>query len=379
MNTTNSNNLETRITPITAETTPAVGNTSVVNSFNEWDLLEEVIVGVADGATVPPWHVALKAVVPRQHWQLFQEQGGKPFSPELISRASKDLQEFIHILQAEGIVVRRPEAVDHCRPFATPRWSSSGGFYAAMPRDVFLVIGNDIIEAPMAWRARYFEAFPYRSLLKDYFRRGARWTVAPRPELPDEFYDQAYEEAADNEPVKYVINDFEPTFDAADFIRCGKDIFYQKSQVTNYFGVEWLSRHVGKQYRFHELEVNDHHPMHLDATFMPLAPGKVLINPERIRELPDMFQGWDVFSAPPPAIPDGHDLYLSSKWVSMNILMLDAKRVIVEKHEKELIESFRRWGFKPIPCPFRSFNQLGGSFHCATLDIRRRGGLESYF
>jgi len=30
----------------------------VVNSYNEWDTLEEVVVGVIDGATVPSWHIA---------------------------------------------------------------------------------------------------------------------------------------------------------------------------------------------------------------------------------------------------------------------------------------------------------------------------------
>jgi hypothetical protein len=36
-------------------------------------------------------------------------------------------------------------------------------------------------------------------------------------------------------------------------------------------------------------------------------------------------------------------------------------------------------GMVPIPCRFRSFNSFGGSFHCATLDIHRRGSLQSYF
>jgi glycine amidinotransferase len=38
----------------------------------------------------------------------------------------------------------------------------------------------------------------------------------------------------------------------------------------------------------------------------------------------------------------------------------------------------KKWGFTPIPCNFRHFNSFGGSFHCATLDVRRRGKLESY-
>jgi glycine amidinotransferase len=37
------------------------------------------------------------------------------------------------------------------------------------------------------------------------------------------------------------------------------------------------------------------------------------------------------------------------------------------------------WGFEPIPCKFLHYAGFGGAFHCATLDVRRRGTLESYF
>jgi glycine amidinotransferase len=70
---------------------------------------------------------------------------------------------------------------------------------------------------------------------------------------------------------------------------------------------------------------------------------------------------------------------MSGSWLSMNTLMLDTKRVVVADHETNLIYALRGWGFDPIPCPFDAFYRLGGSIHCATLDVRRRGCLESYF
>lgn len=76
---------------------------------------------------------------------------------------------------------------------------------------------------------------------------------------------------------KFVTNEFEPTFDAADFIRCGKDIFVQRSQVTNYFGIEWMRRHLGEEYRLHLLTFKDPNPMHIDATFNTIAPGEETI------------------------------------------------------------------------------------------------------
>jgi len=344
-----------------------------VCSYNEWDLLEEVIVGVVDGARFPPWHVALKPVLPIDQHTVFRDKAGSPFPSRIVEAANCELEEFVHILLQEGVKVRRPQSLDTSQSFGAPGWNSTG-LYHAMPRDLLLIIGHEIIECPLAWRSRYCEIFGYRSLIKEYFNAGAKWTSAPKPELPDIFYNKC-----DNESDYLAINEFEPTFDAADFIRCGKDIFAQKSNVTNDFGIEWLRQHLGSEYKIHVLKFNDPHPMHIDATLMPVAPGKLLINPERVLEIPKIFKNWDVKVAPKPIIPDNHTLYMTSKWINMNILMLDEKRVVVEKQDEPMITLFRKWGFTTILCNFRNFNSFGGSFHCATLDVRRKGQLQSYF
>ena len=62
--------------------------------------------------------------------------------------------------------------------------------YAAMPRDILLVVGEEIIEAPMCWRSRFFEYRAYRDLMKEYFHAGATWTVAPKPLMDDALYDK---------------------------------------------------------------------------------------------------------------------------------------------------------------------------------------------
>jgi len=354
-----------------------VQHATPVSSYTEWDPLEEVIVGVVEGACFPPWHIALQPVLPRHQHETFRRRAGQQFAPELIATAHKDLEEFAHILEAEGVKVRRPEPIPHRRPYTTLDWASTG-MYAAMPRDVLLVVGEEIIECPLAWRSRYFETLAYRPLLKEYFRGGARWSSGPKPELKDDQYDSNWTEPGDGEPTRLVVTEFEPTFDAADFTRCGRDIIAQRSNVTNEFGIEWLRRHLGSEYRIHVLDFNDAHPMHIDATLVPMAPGKLLVHPDRVRRVPKIFRGWDVMRAPAPVIPDSHPLYMTSKWINMNILMLDEQRVVVESEDEPMITAMKKWGFTPIPCKFRHFNSFGGSFHCATLDVRRRGTLESY-
>ena len=173
-------------------------------------------------------------------------------------------------------------------------------------------------------------------------------------------------------------------FDAADFFRCGRDIFVTRSNVTNAMGIEWLRRHLGPEYRIHEIESRCPNPMHIDTTILPLGPGKLLVNPEYIdvNRLPEQFKSWDILVAPEPDPIDEKLLKLTSmcgKWLSMNILMIDEKRVIVERHHTAMLRALEGWGFEPVPCDLLHYAPFGGSFHCATLDIRRRGTLESYF
>ena len=61
-----------------------------------------------------------------------------------------------------------------------------------MPRDFLLIVGNEMIEAPMAWRSRFFEYRAFRTLIKEYFEKGAKWTAAPKPLMSDELYDMVF-------------------------------------------------------------------------------------------------------------------------------------------------------------------------------------------
>ncbi|KAE9014093.1 Glycine amidinotransferase [Phytophthora fragariae] len=361
--------------------------TPIINSHNEWDPLEEVIVGRVEGATIPEWHVSGKAVWPNKHWDMYKTKAGLPFPKELMEGAAKELDYLAEVLEGEGVIVRRPEAAtnDFNQPIKTPDFSSRSQLYAAMPRDVLIVFGNEIVEAPMAWRSRYFEFRPYRKLIKEYFQKGGKWTAAPKPQMSDELYNEDWK--AESGVFNSVVTEFEPTFDAAEFTRMGRDIFTQQSQVTNQFGIEWVRRHLGDDYNVHVLDFQDRNAMHIDGTFVPLMPGKLLANPFRpcitgrpVKTysykdkdyqycLPEMFKGWEVFVAPEPELSKDHPLFFTSPWTATcNVLVVRPGTVVVEAHEKKAQQCFKDWGFEVIPVPFRNFMPFGGSFHCATCD-----------
>lgn len=348
-----------------------------VHSENEWDPLEEVVIGHLAGAASPPYHKVLDAIMPPEMIDVIKQYDQLTPPPELLEAAEKERQEFIHILTSEGVVVRQPEEIDFTPTFVTPFWQSRGGI-AACPRDSLLVVGNELIEATMSWRARYFESMVYRPLIKEYFRQGAKWTAAPKPQLRDAVYDYDYQVPTADEPIRYVINEDEPLFDAADFMRFGKDIVALRSNTTNEAGITWMERHLGDAYTVHRLQSSFRQPMHIDDHMMPLAPGRLLISPEYIDEqtLPDFLKEWEILKAPAPD-PVGVDAFFSGEsltyfWLNINVLVLDHERLVVEASQTSTIRALKDWGFKPIPCPFMNYANLGGLFHCAALDIRRR-------
>jgi glycine amidinotransferase len=362
----------TQVSPERQQEAPAVG--PVVCSHNEWDPLEEIIVGTARGAVRP-------SVAPSR-----PDTTSQRAPQEEIDRAERQLDGFAALLEGEGVVVRRPQPLEHARRVQTPDFVADWGRAQTCPRDVLLVVGDEIIEATMSDRARYFEHLAYRPLIRDYFRQGARWTAAPKPSMADEMYVPGFEEAS--RPYDLTthpnLTETEPCFDAACFARCGRDIFWQPDLVSNQFGADWLQRHLGPTYRIHRIEFAQRKPIHIDATMVPLRPGLVLENPERRARHDGMeifrANGWQVLAPVPSARPKRkHRPWEVSEWISMNILCLDERTVVVEAAEEPFADQLKGLGFDVIPCPFDAVYAFGGSFHCCTIDIRRRGTLQSYF
>ena len=227
----------------------------VVQSFNEWDPLEEVIVGTVLGAMYPECGPIL-AAAGEPEW-LWHYQGVH-VEEESVQAAHEQLEELVRVLKAEGVKVRRPDPIPHNIGYSTPYWHCRSGWNTANPRDLFLVVGDEIIECASPMRHRHFESLAYRRLFTEYFRAGARLTSAPRarparralrPQLPPTGPTARPTWASGSCPRatthRYPITEDEPVWEAADFVRCGRDLFVIRSVVTNELGIEWVRRHLG--------------------------------------------------------------------------------------------------------------------------------------
>ena len=348
---------------------------STVWSCNEWDPLEEVIVG-------NPLHARFPMADPSTQLAEFSDrplceipQG--PFPKRIIEETEEDLNAFVEVLEGLNITVRRPDTWPHEAKFSTVNWESEG-YYNYCPRDVMLVIGDQIIETPNVMRSRSQETFSYRSMMLEYLQSGARWYSAPKPMLLDSLFDVDMDKPTPR-------ND-EPAFDAANILRMGHDLIYLVSATGNELGGQWLQTILGDEFRVHYLK-DVYYGSHIDSTFVALRPGLMLCNPARLCNdtLPEVLKQWDVIYSPPMETSNsGYDAeYLSksiaSDWIDMNLFSISPNLVVVDRDQVPLIKMLESYGLDVIPLKLRHAKMLGGGFHCTTLDVRRAGPLERYF
>jgi N-dimethylarginine dimethylaminohydrolase len=348
---------------------------SGVWSCNEWDPLEEVIIGNPLNARFPsPDRSTQVAEFPDR--SLAEIPRGL-FPQQIIEETEEDLNGFAEILKSCGVTVKRPDTWSHEAKFSTIHWESQG-YYNYCPRDVLLVIGDQIIETPNVIRSRAQETFSYRALLIDYMKAGAKWISAPKPMLLDSLF-----EGLDlNKPTPR--ND-EPAFDAANVLRFGHDLIYLVSATGNEMGGHWLQSILGDRYQVHFLK-DVYYGSHIDSTLVALRPGLVLANPARLNDdsLPKILKQWKVIYSPPMENTDRYDPeYLSrcigSDWIDMNAFSINPNLVVVDRNQPTLIKLLEREGLDVIPLKLRHSKLLGGGPHCVTLDVRRKGTLERYF
>ena len=61
--------------------------------------------------------------------------------------------------------------LNHNQEISTPDWEAETMFGCMPPRDILLTVGNEMLEATMSYRCRWFEYLCYRPLLKDILNK----------------------------------------------------------------------------------------------------------------------------------------------------------------------------------------------------------------
>ena len=324
---------------------------SRVWSCNEWDPLEEVIVGNPAAARYPTADPSTRlAEFPDRP---VEEIPQGPFPPRVIDETEEDLAAFVRVLEQAGAKVQRPRTWPHDRRFSTIHWDAEG-YYNYCPRDVLLVVGDRIIETPNVIRSRAQETSSYRDLLLEYLQSGSRWFGAPRPMLLDSLFDVDLQRPVPRED--------EPVFDAANVLRFGRDLLYLVSGTGNESGGRWLEVLLGDSFRVHFLK-DVYFGSHIDSTFAALRPGLVLCNPARIdaQTVPEFLRQWETIYSPPMENTDRYDAaYLSrsigSEWIDMNVFSIDPNTVVVDRDQSGLIRLLESKGLDVVPLKLTKWN-----------------------
>jgi glycine amidinotransferase len=336
-----------------------------ISSHNEWGKLRSVVIGTATGANWPTMDPTFAV-----NWEttLFKEvpHPKGPVPKHVIDEANEDLDELAKVLQSTGVEVFRPLNNNYSAYVGNTTWTSDQ-MYGYCPRDTHLIIGDNVIEAPMSYRSRQMEADVLSHVRQDAIAHGANWISAPRPILPV----GTHYVSLDN---KVTLLENEPIFDAANCLRLNDDILYLKSCTGNVRGADWLQRYLGKNYRVHVLD-DIYAYAHIDSTIAPIREGLVVLNRSRVKleNMPAIFseQKWDVIWFEDPVPISFYKYPYASAWIGMNLLMIDPKTAIVDKNQTHLIKQLEQNQIEVWALELRHARTLGGGFHCVTLDLHR--------
>lgn len=360
-----------------------------VNVYTEWGPLREIVLARCENTGPIEMDLTFRLFY-NDYVGKILDRGVLEIPARFVEERRADLDAFEGVLRQLGVRVLRPRPLVEVKRFVTPEFE---GLTCPVnnPRDQVLVVGDEIIETPGLMRSRYFENDLLKELFLEYFERGARWTVAPRPTMRDEAFDYSYVQAGgknascwetvENRPERHEI-----MFDGAQCMKFGRDLVMNVSTDNHRLGARWLRRHLGDRLRVHEVSITDHH---IDGMFVPLRPGTLLINPstmlDKMERLPPVLQTWDVLVLPErdDSAYSADTTFLASDNIPVNVLPIDGEKVIVFDIEglaySKLCRVLEQNGFEPIPIRLRHSRLFGGGAHCATLGMVRDGGPEDFF
>lgn len=301
-----------------------------VYSENEWDPLEEIIVGDATGANWPYHDPDYRLEEVRTLWKETPLPRG-PVDQRVIEESNEDLQILADTLTGLGVKVVRP---------IENNFVKSQGMYNYCPRDRVIVAGDRIIDPAMMYSCR----------------------------------DQELQYLQCHFPTAEIISmprNTGMTLDAANVARFGDTWLYLVSNSGNQSALEWLQSAVPDKMI---IPVNFYAGVHIDSTICPISADTVILNAHRVNEenMPEFLRDWRKIWVEDCVPQSFHEYPYASKWIGMNVLSVDPSTVIVDRAQKQLINMLEKCNFTVIPLELRHSRTLGGGFHCVTLDLRRK-------
>ena len=301
----------------------------MISSVNEWSPLKKIVVGSATDANWPVNDPVFSQESEKTTWRESPVPRG-PVPQRIIEETNEDLDVLVTTLTSLGVEVVRPDPLN---------FQTHDGLYNYCPRDRLLVHGSTVIDTAMMYPCRDMELQCYHDILQD-----ANVIHMPR--------DQGM------------------VLDAANVCRLGDRMLFLESASGNRKAYDWLCA------QFPDITIelcNFYAGVHIDSTIVPLREGLVMLNASRVNfdNVPRVFDGWHKIWVNDVVAQDFYKYPYASKWIAMNMLVVDPHTVICDRNQTELIKTLKSYRFEVIPLELRHSRTLGGGFHCVTLDLHR--------
>jgi len=291
----------------------------------------------------------------------------------ILKQTEEDLEVIQSTLEKEGVKVLRPTTeIQYDKEIQTPLWKELGLRYPLTPRDIFLVVGNTIIETSPISRFRYFEHWAYKDIMIEYFKNGANWLSMPKPLLGDQSYDV--------DETVYTSN-YEPLLEAASVIQHDGNLFVSTQVTSNKLGVQWLKNTL-PNYTIHEM--GKQFVGHLDAHTCIIRPGLIATYHKK-EEFPAYFNDWEILdldtsvdtniSKEQEFIHDNlQDDDHANTHLTVNLLSINENKLLLYDHHKEnrkLLDKFEKNEIEPVFIPFKYSHFFNQGITCITLETIR--------
>lgn len=301
----------------------------MISTYNEWDPLRRVVVGRADHANWPKYDPVFAKESEKTTWTETPVPRG-PVPQHIIDEANEDLEILADTLRTAGAEVLRPNDFN---------FQSHDGLYNYCPRDRLLIHGSVVIDPPMMYPCRDMEIQCYQDILKDV-------EVVRMPRNRD------------------------IVLDAANVLRLNDDMLFLESPSGNHEALEWLS---DVMLTVNIEKCNFYSGVHIDSTIVPLREGLVALNASRVtpETCPKVFKNWDKIWVDDVVAQGFHEYPYASKWIAMNMLVINPQTVVVDRNQSQLIQTLESHNMTVVPLELRHSRTLGGGFHCVTLDLHR--------
>jgi glycine amidinotransferase/scyllo-inosamine-4-phosphate amidinotransferase 1 len=302
----------------------------MISSWNEWSTLKKIIVGSATHANWPRHDPVFNRESEKTTWTQTPVPSG-PVPDWIIDQANEDLEMLSDTLKSLGVEVVRPAPLN---------FQAHDGLYNYCPRDRFLVYGDTMVDPAMMYPCRDMELQCYHDIVD----AADRYLFMPR-----------------NEGM---------IMDAANVLRLNDKMLFLESPSGNRPAYDWLCA----QFPNVQIELcNFYSGVHIDSTIVALREGLVMLNASRVAfdHVPAVFDGWHKIWIADVVAQDFYQYPYASKWIGMNMLVVDPHTVIVDQAQTELIKTLKSYKFEVIPLQLRHSRTLGGGFHCVTLDLVR--------